>query len=408
MMSSERVSEGYKQTKVGVIPKDWSKYELKDLIEITSKKFNPKNSNEEKKCIELEHLSQQTGKLLGFTNSKKQESTKNVFEKDNVLFGKLRPYLKKYWKADFDGVCSSEIWVLNGKKLDNDFLFQFIQTNKFNQIANVSSGSKMPRADWKYMAEVPFVVPPLKEQQKIAEILTTWDNAISCHVELIKAKEQLKKGLMQKLLSGEVRFSGFDEEWEEIRLGDIARRITSKNTDNSIDMVFSNSAINGIVIQNEFFDKDIANRDNLTGYYIVKSDDFVYNPRISKHAPSGPINRNKYEFLGIVSPIYTVFHINNNEIIDYFEYFFSSTFWFRYMKAIANYGARHDRMNIINSNFMKMPIPYPSKQEQKKIAQALSTADKDIELLKNELKSLKEQKKGLMQKLLTGEVRVKV
>jgi len=250
--------------------------------------------------------------------------------------------------------------------------------------------------------------PSLKEQQKIAQILTTWDNAISKQEALAEAKEEHKKGLMQKLLSGEVRFDGFDGEWEEVRLGDIAQRITTKNTDNSIDMVFSNSAVNGIVIQNEFFDKDIANRDNLTGYYIVESGDFVYNPRISKHAPSGPINRNRHEFSGIVSPLYTVFRTNDNEIIDYLEYFFSSTLWFRYMKAIANYGARHDRMNITNSDFMKMPIPYPSKEEQQKIAEVLTLADKEIDLLKNELEALKEQKRGLMQKLLTGEVRVRV
>ena len=76
------------------------------------------------------------------------------------------------------------------------------------------------------------------------------------------------------------------------------------------------------------------------------------------------------------------------------------------MQAIANYGARHDRMNVTNNDFMKMPIPYPPKLEQQKIAQVLITADKEIELLKEELEALKEQKRGLMQKLLTGEVRV--
>jgi len=257
----------------------------------------------------------------------------------------------------------------------------------------------------KDLIKIKLTIPPRKEQQKIAQILTTWDDAIFKQETLIKAKEELKKGLMQKLLSGEVRFDGFDEEWEEVRLGDIAQRITTKNTDNLIDMVFSNSAVNGIVIQNEFFDKDIANRDNLTGYYIVESGDFVYNPRISKHAPSGPINRNRHEFSGIVSPLYTVFRTNDNEIIDYLEYFFSSTMWFRYMKAIANYGARHDRMNITNNDFMKMPIPYPSKEEQQKISEVLTLADKEIDLLKNELEALKEQKHGLMQRLLSGEVR---
>jgi type I restriction enzyme S subunit len=195
------IPQGYRQTEVGVIPDDWSKLELNDIFNISSKKFNPIVSSENKKCIELEHLSQNTGVLLGFTNSKEQLSIKNIFTKGQILYGKLRPYLRKYWQSEFSGVCSSEIWVLNNKKITNKYLFQFIQTNKFNQVANVSTGSKMPRADWKYMSQIPFIIPPKQEQQKIADILTTWDNAINQQTTLIEKKQQLKKGLMQQLLT---------------------------------------------------------------------------------------------------------------------------------------------------------------------------------------------------------------
>ncbi|MGB2553751.1 hypothetical protein ACPF04_11425, partial [Campylobacter sp. MOP51] len=107
-----------------------------DIVEISSKKFNPLKDSAVKKCIELEHLSQDTGQILGFVNSSEQKSIKNEFQKGQILFGKLRPYLKKFYKAEFDGVCSSEIWVLQGKKVSNDFLLYLIQTNKFVQIAN--------------------------------------------------------------------------------------------------------------------------------------------------------------------------------------------------------------------------------------------------------------------------------
>ena len=185
---------------------EWMTDELSNLIEISSNKFNPNTSNESKKCIELEHLSQETGELLGYTDSTAQASTKNAFTKGQVLFGKLRPYLKKFWLSQFDGVCSSEIWVLNGKKLANNYLFQFIQTNKFNQIANVSSGSKMPRSDWKYMVQVPFKYTTKPEQQKIAAFLTAVDNKI----EQLSKKQALlgeyKKGLMQQIFSQAIRF----------------------------------------------------------------------------------------------------------------------------------------------------------------------------------------------------------
>ena len=174
----EEIKKGYKKTKIGVIPEDWEKIELEKIIRIKKESFNPKKSNEIKKCIELEHINQETGTINGYTYSNLQKSNKYKFKKDDVLFGKLRPYLKKFWKANFDGVCSTEIWVLNGVKLTNSYLFYFIQQNKFIQIANVSSGSKMPRADWKFMANIPFIIPLLKEQEKIAKILSTWDKAI--------------------------------------------------------------------------------------------------------------------------------------------------------------------------------------------------------------------------------------
>ena len=102
------------------------------------------------------------------------------------------------------------------------------------------------------------------------------------------------------------------------KLGDISQKMTEKNNDNSIKNVFSNSAVKGLVLQKDFFDKDIANKNNLRGYYVVKSDFFVYNPRISKYAPVGPINTNKTGIIGLVSPLYTVFALTSNKINVYF------------------------------------------------------------------------------------------
>lgn len=146
----------------------WEENELGNIVEMSKTKYNPLKSEEIYKCVELENLSQETGQLLGYFNSKEQQSIKNKFNKGQVLFGKLRPYLKKYWLAEFDGVCSSEIWVLDGKSVSNNFMYRMVQTDKFNFISNISSGSKMPRADWGYMSEFPFFKPALEEQEKIA------------------------------------------------------------------------------------------------------------------------------------------------------------------------------------------------------------------------------------------------
>jgi type I restriction enzyme, S subunit len=130
---------------------EWKSYSFSEIVKLRSKKFDPKTSSESKMCVELEHLSQISGKLLGTIDSSKQASTKNYFFTGDVLFGKLRPYLRKYLLAQFDGVCSTEIWVLVSQKyITPNYLFYLVQTSEFIATANVSSGSKMPRADWGY------------------------------------------------------------------------------------------------------------------------------------------------------------------------------------------------------------------------------------------------------------------
>jgi type I restriction enzyme M protein len=191
---------------------------------------------------------------------------------------------------------------------------------------------------------------------------------------------QYKKGVIQQLLNQEIRFKndfGNEfEEWEEKKLIDIAVHITKKNKSNDVTFVLTNSATKGIVSQQDFFDKDIANQNNLFGYYIVEKDDFVYNPRISNNAPVGPVKRNHFG-LGVMSPLYTVFRFKDNDL-RFFEYYFETTNWHQYLQSVANYGARHDRMNITNSNFFKMLIPVPSQPEQKKIADFLAAIDYKI------------------------------
>ena len=395
------------------IKQHWQKIELNEILSISSKKFNPISNNENKKCVELEHLSQETGKLLGYTNSSEQQSIKNSFEEGQILFGKLRPYLKKFWKAEFEGVCSSEIWVMNGKKVKNDFLFYLVQTEKFNQIANVSSGSKMPRADWNYMSEIPFDIPPLKEQEKIAEILTTWDEAITKQTELLRAKELQKKALMQKLLSGEVRFDGFSDKWEEVRLGEIgnsfnglsgktgedfgigeAKYITYKN-------IFNYSKIKLDIFENVQISND--EKQNLVQFGDIF---FTVSSETPEEVGMSSVLLNNVSNTYLNSFCFG-YRLNNFNTLDpYFARFYFRSFQMR--DKISRLAQGSTRFNLSKNEIMKLKIKLPSLPEQQKIAEVLSLADDEINLLKNELEELNLQKKALMQKLLTGEVRVKV
>lgn len=180
----------------------YSKWEVRKFAEIAtsnSGKYNPEKDSSSYKCIELEHLASETGKLLGFVDSSNSGSIKNKFEEGDVLFGKLRPYLKKYLKAPFVGVCSSEIWVLKGKLVSNDFLYWIVQTEQFLNLANQSSGSKMPRADWNIISNSVMEVPCFPEQTRIANFLSSIDEKINTCSFQIEKMQIWKKGLLQQM-----------------------------------------------------------------------------------------------------------------------------------------------------------------------------------------------------------------
>ena len=396
----------FKETKIGFVPKDWEKLELKDIIEIKKVTFNPSKSNEIKKCIELEHINQEIGTINGYTYSNLQKSNKYIFRKGDILFGKLRAYLKKFWKAKFNGVCSSEIWVFNGKKIINDFLFYFIQQNKFIHIANVSIGSKMPRADWNFMSNIPFLIPPLKEQQKIAKILLTCDEMIEKQEKLIKEKEKLKKALMQKLLNVEVngelkklpkvRFKEFSGEWENVDLeklidnndillgrGEVISKKDIQNLKGNYPIYSSSTKNNGLL---GYYGKYMFDEKLIT-WSIDGGGDFFYRP---KH---------KFSITNVSGFI----KVLNKEVIN--TYFLSLVL--QYKKQFFYFDYQLKAHPSVIKKLYKFYLP-PTLKEQEKIADVFLTIDKEIDLLKLELEEFKKLKKSLMQKLLTGKVRVRV
>lgn len=177
---------------------EWDTNLIRDVFTNRSKNFNPQ-IEENLPCIELEHLSQNTGKILDTVDSCEQQSTKNLFEKNSVLFGKLRPYLRKFANPQFKGVCSSEIWVLVGIKISNNYLFQYIQSEQFSELTNIQSGSKMPRADWTVISEAKIEYPCLEEQTKIANFLSAIDQKIEVVSQQIEQAKMWKKGLLQQM-----------------------------------------------------------------------------------------------------------------------------------------------------------------------------------------------------------------
>ena len=196
-----------------------------------------------------------------------------------------------------------------------------------------------------------------------------------------------------------LRFPGFDEPWKETTLSALFSKSTQKNADGHITNVICNSAKLGLIPQRKYFDKDIANSDNTSGYYIIRQNDFVYNPRKSSDAPYGPISSYKYAEDGIVSPLYLCFHAKDEINPLYYEWYFRSSAWHRYIYMSGDSGARHDRVSIKDDTFFAMPINLPSEQEQSKIASFLQSLDERIAAQEKLVASLKKYKRGSLSAL---------
>ncbi|GFH62434.1 MAG: type III restriction-modification system subunit S [Candidatus Desulfovibrio kirbyi] len=194
-------------------------------------------------------------------------------------------------------------------------------------------------------------------------------------------------------------------EWNFPELHEIAVKVKDKNKNYENNTVLTNSATLGIINQSEYFEREIVTEKNLSGYYIVNVDDFVYNPRISTPAPVGPVSRNLYR-QGIMSPLYTVFRFSTGNL-NYFEQIFKSKCWHIYIKSVANTGARHDRISITDKLFFSLPIIFPSLLEQQKIATFLSAIDTKITHTNKQIALLKQYKKGVMQQIFSQQLRFK-
>lgn len=177
----------------------WDYRLFSEIASLCKGKYTPKQE-ETLHCIELEHLEQQTGQIIGYASSNEQNSVKSVFHKGDVLFGKLRPYLRKYALPEYDGVCSSEIWVLHPEpNIDSGFLFYLIQSESFIAAANISSGTKMPRAEWSKVSNESFFIPELSEQKRIANLFSVIDKRIVNASRNLDKMQTLKQGLLQQL-----------------------------------------------------------------------------------------------------------------------------------------------------------------------------------------------------------------
>ena len=355
--------------------------------------------------VEYEDIVSGTGRLNKDIYAKQSIKSGIAFHQGDVLYGKLRPYLQNWLLPTFDGLAVGDFWVLQPQNADSSFLYRLIQSRQFDEVANQSTGTKMPRADWKLVSKTVFSIPSnISEQAAIGTYFTALDSLITLHQRKFEKLTNVKKSMLEKIFPQngssypEIRFKGFTDPWEQRKLSEITDKVTEKNAGLQYVETFTNSAEFGIISQRDFFDHDIAKLGSLDGYYIVKNEDFVYNPRISTSAPVGPINRNKLGRTGVMSPLYTVFRPHDIDT-TYLEYFFKCGYWHSFMNFNGDSGARSDRFSIRDNVFFQMPIPIPDIDEQRKIGELLTCLDNLITLHQRELEKLQNIKKSMLEKM---------
>lgn len=403
------VPEGYKKTKSDIVPSEWENTAIAPyLCEYI-----------EKTVVPNQHPIL-TSARKGLMLQTEYYSNRQVTTEDNVGYHVL-PYGYVTFRSRSDdgrfrfnenkiverGIISYFYPVFSFSPLVcHDYMLQLLNETIYRRMYPYIEGTAQQVLSIRKLGQLIYSLPPLNEQQRIAEILTTQDKVIELKEKLLAEKQRQNKYLMQQLLTGKKRLPGFDGEWKNYRLNQITKRIKRKN-DVANDNVLTISAQYGLINQSEFFNKEIASEDK-SNYYLLQRNDFAYNKSYSSGYPFGAIKRLMRYDVGIVSPLYICFQIVAKEVsLAYMEQYFEAGLMNREIQAFAQEGARnHGLLNIAADDFFDAKIVLPSHDEQLAIANILTAADKEISLLRQDLEQDKQKKKALMQLLLTGIVRV--
>jgi Restriction endonuclease S subunits len=256
------------------------------------------------------------------------------------------------------------------------------------------------------LIELPIKTPPIYEQQKIAQILSTWNKAIEKLQSLIAAKQKRKKALAQQLMTGKKRFAEFTEQWKEVQLGKLFKEIHDKVGMGKV-IPHSITAGTGFVSHEEKWGKDISG-SQYENYTLLKKGQFSYNKGNSKKYACGCMYMLKHADVIAVPNVFISFERRQANVCnEFYEQYFIADYCARELRRYITSGARSDGLlNLNKADFFSIKVPYPPFEEQQKIASVLAAADQEIEILQKQLTALKEQKKGLMQQLLTGKKRV--
>ena len=313
----------------------------------------------------------------------------------DIVYNMMRMWQGAVAVVRQDGLVSPAYVVCrpNGN-IDSQFAYYFFKTpvmlHKLKSYSHGITGDRL-RLYYKDFAAIPVRIPLLKIQKTISEILSVWDTAIKKSVRLVQAKEKNLKGQIQRLISQQC------DSWPHIKLKNIFDTITEKNFPN--EELLSVTQGRGVIPRNMLEGRVMSPNGTTEGYKRIKRGDFA----ISLRSFQGGIEYSNCQ--GIISPAYTVLRPKIELNSDFYRLFFKSYIFIEKYLELAVIGIR-DGKQISIPDFLSVQIPFPSLEEQQQIAKILTIAQQEIDLLKQLEEKYKTQKRGLMQKLLTGEVRL--
>lgn len=418
-MNPVKISE-FKKTKLGFIPMDWAVSKIGDHVNLLSghafKSKNYSDTNSGIKLLRGDNIMQGYFRWKGVKYWDKnipENLCKYLLEENDLVIAMDRTWVSKGLKVavvhnkDLPCLLVQRVSRLRAKaELEQRILRYYFSSHRFEQyVKSVQKESAVPHISSRQIKNYQIPLPPISEQQKIATILSSWDNAIDLIQQLIAAKEEQKKGLMQRLLTGKVRVSENNKQWNKKRVKELFSLISDKN-DGEKHPVLTISARLGLVSQKKKFDRVIAG-NSLAKYTLLRNSDFAYNKGNSKLYEMGCIYQLREYETALVPFVYICFRPKENIHPEFYRHWFLAHGLDRQLKRIITSGARGDGLlNVNKHDFMNLLVPYPAIDEQEQIGTILSKADEEIKILTKKLDELKKQKKGLMQRLLTGKIRV--
>lgn len=383
---------------------DWEQRKFSDIAARESSIFT---STTDIPSVEYEDVIAEEGRLNKDICLKEAVKSGIIFDGSQVLYGKLRPYLHNWLNPDFKGIAVGDWWVLKPINIDKKFLYRLIQTQQFDNIANQSSGSKMPRADWNLISNSEFMVPFSKEEQsKIGRYFDSLDHLITLHQRKCEQTKTLKKYMLQKMFpqDGEkvpqIRFEGFTEDWEQRKLGDIASSFEYGLNAAAKEYDGENKYIRITDIDDnthEFLTDNLTSPDiDLTGadnYKLTEGD--ILFARTGASVGKSYIYRNSD---GLV--YYAGFLIRARIKEEYdAEFVFQNTLTDRYNKYIAVISQRSGQPGVNAQEYAEFEIEVPKKEEQTKIGTYFRNIDHLITLHQRKCDELKEVKKFMLQNM---------